>query len=141
MSSRMTTSSPSDQIVELVARAMHARVQKPPNFVHGVDFNSWDGMAPSDRATFLGAAQAALSALRQASFAIVPVEPTEAMLDAGTQALWPPQTMLPGEASVTAYRAMLQAHDQQDHNPSGGRAEAAPDGATEGAPDQTPLNR
>lgn len=91
-------------------------------------------------------AQAALSALRGAGLVVVPIEPTEAMTNAGHGELPACEFGVPlkrgcMEMIRDAYRAMLLAHEQQDHNPSGGRAEAAPDGATEGAPDQLPPNR
>ena len=59
------------------------------------DAMSSDDNAPDDLA------RAALIAMR---------EPDEGMLDAGTAALWPPgrlKQMLPGEASVTAFTAMI----------------------------------
>jgi hypothetical protein len=56
---------------------------------------------------FRATAQAALAAIEAAGFAVVPLEPTEAMMRAGDQEM-PNPTCL-----VSAYRAMLAAAPMQ----------------------------
>lgn len=75
------------------------------------------GFSPDDRMPndgprwryYVPGIQAALSALHEAGFVVVPVEPTEAMIEAGR---WPAED----DGPLACYRAMIQAaqvpHDE-----------------------------
>lgn len=67
---------------------------------------------------FIPAAQAALTAITEAGFSIVPNEPTEAMIDAGCAAYWPigefvTGSLTNGERTTQCYRAMITAANKE----------------------------
>lgn len=87
------------ELIERVAKRM-ASINCP---------RSWDEGGPSpmsaaEKDVHRTLARAAIEAMR---------DHTEAMLDAGTASLWPPNDYLPGSAAVAAYRAMIDAALQE----------------------------
>lgn len=121
------TNSPSDEIVEVVARALCRLFdgRDPDETIAGDCYTFTteepDYSLPIPDVIVYGhrwqayqrKAQAALSALKQAGYAVLPVEPTEAMEEAYTEACDDIDGPAAMHLNLDGYRAMLQAHDQE----------------------------
>lgn len=84
------------------------------------DARALPGTTPVARLSYVDrrAAQAALTAITEAGFSIVPNEPTEAMIDAGCAAYWPISefvtgSLTNGERTTQCYRAMIAAANKE----------------------------
>jgi hypothetical protein len=89
------------QLVEVMARAAFERRHKGARNCY-----AWDDFWEENeyqRNHYMNEAQAALAAIKANGFAVVPVEPTEAMIEAGVNEMRDPSGL------VRAYRAMLTA--------------------------------
>ena len=84
------TESDVSEMVERVARALHASQGRPPAVKWGINLQSWDALLPMERDAFTNAALTAIEAMR---------EPTEIMIEAGHVEV----------ACVQTYRAMIDA--------------------------------
>lgn len=100
----------SDKVVEIMARGIyqnwHGEHQHKP----------WDSLRVMHQMQWTGHASAALTALTEAGYAVVPVEPTEAMKRAGAtsvltdlQGCRPATIRAAAEDAIDVYRAMIAA--------------------------------
>jgi len=99
-----------DKLIEVLARDHSGRVfdqffcdphRSPERRAQWIE-KTWKAYMPE--------ARAALTAIREAGYAVVPVEPTEKMLEAGWRIL---PDMLGGDAPGEVYRAMIAAAQEE----------------------------
>tara|TARA_R100000093_G_scaffold41509_2_gene21668 strand:+ start:2306 stop:2593 length:288 start_codon:yes stop_codon:yes gene_type:complete len=85
---------------EVIARGFMEAMNQSP-----LTDEEWAGITANqeDRYTTLGWADAALAAIKQAGFVVVPAEPTPDQIEAGYTA------MRHGSSPTTMYRAMIEA--------------------------------
>jgi hypothetical protein len=94
-----------DKIVEMMARGILCGL---------VGADTWDHPEMTDKAkaTYLRQATAALAALEKEGYAVVPVEPTEAMVDNAVDAGW---TGPVGKLTISrVWQAMLAASSPKE---------------------------
>lgn len=103
-------------LIEAIARALH-------DGDHPDDIMEWPEHSDSWRANYARSAQAALTAITEAGYAVVPVEPTEAMLKAAadqvTYDIDSEQAVkfITPYAADTAYRTMILAAQRREPTP------------------------
>jgi hypothetical protein len=114
----------SDKLIEILARGIWASEYD----------EQFDSLHPRSvrRALAVQQATAALTAIREAGWAVVPVEPTEAMLDASWKQTGESKEMRPRTHHHYArhYRAMLNAITQEEceNKRSPGNLASTPEG-------------
>lgn len=93
-----------DSITKLMARAMY-------DYRYPDKHNNpcWEAMPENAQDTYKGWVGAALQAAEQAGYAIVPVEPTEEMAEAGRLI----DDSVLGSGVVTVYKAMIAARPKE----------------------------
>lgn len=96
-----------EELIKKVARAIFAQSFHPYDAETGVVDEKW-GEWEQDRERAQSQAQAALSAIQE-NYAIVPREPTEAMLGAASEAI---DTFSSEGAPVQYWRAMISAAER-----------------------------
>lgn len=96
--------------IEIMARAIHDEIERLETDWFDDDCVEWERTTEGKRRERIHYALAALSALKKAGYAVVPVKPTEAMFAAAFEAL------VPAMDAQACYSAMIQAaqvpHDE-----------------------------
>lgn len=104
-----------DDLREVIARQEHAKELRE---INRYDWEYWpetrireaiEANWPYEKGRFLAKADAALAAIKQAGFVVVPAEPTEAMTTAGFETLLCNSKPSWADAAADAYRAMIEA--------------------------------
>lgn len=97
----MTTPDDGREVVEIVARALWEK-DYPARTRH---IKEWDQLAPGTQRIWKARARTILSALSSKGLAVVPVEPTEAMQDAGGSSIIRPSIYMGGTPPGAKRRA------------------------------------